>query len=129
MRGLFLPRDGFTFVTIDFDQIELRVVAALAREEKMIETILAGGDLHQLTVDEIAAVGIEISRDIGKMTNFLIVYGGGAKALHEQAGIPIELAAKIVYAHRERYTSIGAYSKYLALQREAFARSAVAGSP
>jgi len=118
MRGVFLPRPGYVFVTIDFDQIELRVVAALAREEKMIDTILAGGDLHQLTVDEIAQVGIEIDRDTGKMTNFLIVYGGGAKALHEQAGIPIELSAQIVYAHRERYTGISAYSKYLALQRD-----------
>jgi DNA polymerase-1 len=119
MRGVFLPRPGYVFVTIDFDQVELRVVAALAREEKMIEVILADGDLHQLTVDEIAAEGIGIDRDTGKMTNFLIVYGGGAKALHEQAGIPIELAAQIVSAHRERYTSISAYSKYLSLQKVA----------
>jgi DNA polymerase-1 len=84
----------------------------------MIETILAGGDLHQLTVDEIASAGIEIDRDTGKMTNFLIVYGGGANALREQAGIPVETAAQIIYAHRERYTGISAYSKYLALQRE-----------
>lgn len=117
MRGVFLPRPGSVFVTIDFDQVELRVVAALAREDKMIETILAGGDLHQLTVDELAAVGITITRDVAKIVNFLIVYGGGAKALHEQAGIPLDLAADIIRAHRDRYTSIGAYSKYLALQR------------
>jgi DNA polymerase-1 len=113
MRGLFLPEPGYAFVTIDFDQVELRVVAALAREEKMIQTILEGGDLHQLTVDEIAAGGIEITRDIGKMTNFLIVYGGSGKALHEQAGIPMAEASEIVATWRDRYPSIKALAEYM----------------
>lgn len=118
MRGLFIPRPGYVFVTIDFDQVELRVVASLAREMKMIDTINAGGDLHQLTVDEVAAAGIEIDRDTGKMANFLIVYGGGGNALHEQSGIPVEESMAIVRAHRDRYEQISAYSKYLALERE-----------
>lgn len=113
MRGLFLPEPGHIFVTIDFDQVELRVVAALAREEKMIETILAGGDLHQLTVDELAEAGITIDRDTGKMTNFLIVYGGGGKALHEQAGIPLAEAMEIVSTWRGRYVSINALAEYM----------------
>jgi DNA polymerase-1 len=113
MRGLFLPEPGHVLATIDFDQVELRVVAALAREEKMIETILAGGDLHQLTVDEIAEAGIEIDRDTGKMTNFLIVYGGGGKALHEQAGIPLDQASAIVSTWRDRYPSIKALAEYM----------------
>jgi DNA polymerase-1 len=119
MRGLFLPEPGCTFVTIDFDQIELRVVAALAREEKMIETILAGGDLHQLTVDLLAEYGVEITRDIGKMANFLIVYGGGGKALHEQGGIPLDVAWEVVRGMREQYPSIDAYSKWMGMEREA----------
>jgi DNA polymerase-1 len=119
MRGVFLPDPGYVFVTIDFDQVELRVVAGRAREPKMIDTILAGGDLHQLTVDELAAAGIEIDRDTGKMANFLIVYGGGGKALHEQAGIPLEDAYAIVQAHRDRYEQVSAWSKYLALEKTA----------
>jgi len=119
MRGVFVPEPGHVFVTIDFDQVELRVVAGRAREPKMIDTILAGGDLHQLTVDELAAAGIEIDRDTGKMANFLIVYGGGGKALHEQAGIPLEDAYAIVRAHRDRYEQISAWSQYLALERQA----------
>ena len=118
MRGLFLPRPGYRFVTIDFDQVELRVVAALAREQKMIDTILAGGDLHQLTVDLLAERGILITRDTGKMTNFLIVYGGGGKALHEQGGIPLDVAQEIVKAQRDAYPAISALSQYLGLQRQ-----------
>lgn len=117
-RGMFIPEPGHTLVSIDFDQVELRVVAALAREEKMIATILAGGDLHQLTVDELAAVGVTITRQTAKIVNFLIVYGGGGKALHDQTGIPIDEAYAIVNAWRERYTGIQALAQYMALNRD-----------
>lgn len=106
LRGCFIPEPGHTLVSIDFDQVELRVVAGLAREKKMIDTIKSGGDLHQLTVDELAAAGIQINRAVGKMTNFLIVYGGGGQALHEQASIPLEEAKQIVRKWRERYPAI-----------------------
>jgi DNA polymerase-1 len=119
MRGLFLPEPGYTFVTIDFAQIELRVVAALAREDVMIDVILSGGDLHQLTVDLLASMGVEIDRDTGKMGNFLIVYGGGPKALHDQAGIPIDIAADVVYGIRRGYPSIEMFSTYMSMETEA----------
>jgi DNA polymerase-1 len=119
MRGLFLPEPGYTFVTIDFAQIELRVVAALAREEKMIETIVSGGDLHQLTVDLLAERGVIITRDQAKVVNFLIVYGGGAQALWQQTGIPLDEATHIINTWRDQYTSISALAKYLGMEREA----------
>lgn len=113
-RGLFLPEPGHVLISCDFAQVELRVVAALAREEKMIETILSGGDLHQLTVDELAVVGVTITRQTAKIVNFLIVYGGGAAALHAQTGIPLDECRIIINAWRERYPAIGALAKYLA---------------
>ena len=116
LRGMFIPEPGHTLVTADFDQVELRVVAALAREQKMIDTILAGGDLHQLTVDELAAVGITITRDVGKTTNFLIVYGGGGKALHQKAGIPLDEAYEIVSNFRSRYREIQRLSEVMGRQ-------------
>jgi DNA polymerase-1 len=121
-RGLFVPEPGCVLVAIDFDQVELRVVAALAREDKMIDVILAGAedpehpdlyDLHQLTANEITAAGVEIDRDTGKMANFLIVYGGGGRALAEQAGLPEDLAASIVHVHHERFAAITALAKEL----------------
>lgn len=119
MRGLFLPEPGHTLWTIDFAQIELRVVAGLAREQKMIDVILAGGDLHDLTVDLLAERGITITRDTAKMANFLIVYGGGGQALHDQAGIPLEIAWEVVRSMREGYTGIDAYSKWLGMEKDA----------
>jgi len=108
-RGIFVPRRGFTLVNCDFDQVELRVVAALANETKMIEAILAGVDLHQLTADEVRK-----PRPIGKMTNFLVVYGGGGPALSSQAGMPIDEARETVARFREAYPGIAEYANELA---------------
>jgi DNA polymerase-1 len=119
MRGLFTFEDGHSGLGIDFDQIELRTVAALAREESMIETILAGGDLHQLTADLVTAQGSPISRQIAKMVNFLIVYGGGPKALHEQSGIPLDTARQVINSFREAYPAISAYSMWMGMNKEA----------
>lgn len=122
LRGCFVPEPGHTFVSIDFDQIELRVVAGLAREKKMIDTIKSGGDLHQLTVDVLASRGVSIDRPIGKMTNFLIVYGGGGRALHEQAGIPLDQSMLVVREWREGYPSIQQLSQDL-MQHTDFIRT------
>lgn len=113
-RGLFLPEPGHVLISCDFAQVELRVVAALAREEKMIDTIRAGGDLHTLTVNELAEAGVTITRQTAKVVNFLIVYGGGAYALHSQTGIPLDECAVIIRAWRERYPAITVLSRYLA---------------
>lgn len=79
MRGLFIPEDDHVLMSCDFAQIELRVIAALSGELKMIETILSGGDLHQLTADL-----LHITRQHAKTVNFLIVYGGGPARLAAQ---------------------------------------------
>jgi DNA polymerase-1 len=101
LRSLFLPEDGETLIACDFAQIELRVVAAFARERKMIEVIESGGDLHQLTADEVG-----ITRQIAKKTNFLIVYGGGAPALSAQTGIPRKEAEAAIAGFKRAYPAI-----------------------
>lgn len=118
-RGMLLPDPGYLLATIDFAQIELRVVAALAREETMIDVIKSGGDLHDLTVDLLREMGVEIIRQTGKMANFLIVYGGGPKALATQARIPLEIAANVVYGMRDAYPAIEALKAYLGMEKEA----------
>jgi DNA polymerase-1 len=115
-RGLLLPDPGYLLATIDFAQIELRTVAALAREDVMIDVIKAGGDLHNLTVSLLAEMGVEIERQVAKMANFLIVYGGGPKALSRQARIPLDVAKEVVYGMREKYPAIEALKEYLGME-------------
>jgi DNA polymerase-1 len=101
MRGLFLPEVGNVLCSTDFAQIELRVLAALAGEDQMISTILAGGDLHQLTADLLG-----ITRQEAKTVNFLIVYGGGGAKLAAQIGKPVDFCKDVIRTYWEQYPAI-----------------------
>ncbi len=105
MREIVIPDPGNVFVAADFDQIELRVIAALANVRSMIQTILDGEDLHDLT-----AALASVERQLAKIVNFLIVYGGGAKALQEQTGIPIKEAKEVIASYKAAYPEIANYS-------------------
>jgi len=108
IRGLMIPEDGHVLISADFDQVELRVVAALAGESRMIDAIRRGDDLHQMTADIIGK-----DRSVGKMVNFLIVYGGGRRALAEQAGIPVADAADALHRFRTAYPRIAELAEHM----------------
>ena len=73
--------DGWVLVDADFSQMELRLAACLANDEKMIEAFKAEEDLHTVTAE---AIGCE--RQIAKSANFGLLYGSGAKGLRNYAG-------------------------------------------
>lgn len=113
MRGLFLPEPGHVLMSCDFAQIELRVVAALAGEQAMIDTILAGGDLHQLTADLLG-----VTRQEAKTINFLIVYGGGGTVLAKNLGYTRTAVEcrQIIRDYWAKYPAISALNQYLSPQ-------------
>ncbi|MCX4554105.1 DNA polymerase [Streptomyces sp. NBC_01500] len=106
VRHCFLAEPGHVTACIDFANQELRVAAALSGDKRMLAAFANGEDLHQLTAD---AAGV--SRKIGKMCNFLIAYGGGAKALSEQADIPLAQAKKVVEGFNRLYPGVAAYAR------------------
>ena len=109
MRATLLPDEGYVLIGADFDQIELRVVAALAQEQSMLETIWSGGDLHQLTADK-----LNVPRDpVAKRVNFLQVYGGGPKPLAKATGISIEAAQEASAAYKQAYPAVQRYGYML----------------
>jgi DNA polymerase-1 len=110
MRGLFLPEDGHVLMSCDFAQVELRVVASLAGEQTMIDTILAGGDLHQLTADLLG-----VTRQEAKTINFLIVYGGGGPVLAQKLGFSRTVAEcrQIIRDYWAKYPAIAALNEGL----------------
>lgn len=105
MRAVLLADPGMVLIGADFDQIELRVLAALAQEPVYLNAIEAGDDLHQVTAD-----AIHVERQVGKVINFLQAYGGGAGALAEQAGIPLVDAQAATAMYREAYQAVTEYS-------------------
>ncbi|MGI5196966.1 DNA polymerase [Streptomyces sp. CA-288835] len=109
VRHMFLADEGHVSCSIDFGNMELRYLAAFSRDPTMLNAFLNGLDLHQITAD-----AADVARKIGKMANFLTVYGGGWAALMEQAHIDEETARKVLDAFARTYPGVGAFGKRLA---------------
>jgi DNA polymerase-1 len=113
MRGLFLPDPGHTLLTADFDQVELRVAAAFAGEQSMIDTILAGQDLHQLTADKVG-----ITRQQAKTLNFAVLYGAGARRIAATTGMTEDEAWSTLEGFWQAYPAISALASAVRRERE-----------
>lgn len=92
VRNFFVPAPGNTFVVADYGQIELRVMAHLAKDQVAIDAFLSGRDFHDETARAMYSLGPdeEVShrqRFYAKSLNFGIPYGRGAVSIGEQLDI------------------------------------------
>ena len=89
IRELFISAPGHRLVIGDYSQIELRVVAEIARDQRMIDAFQRGMDLHKLTASVITGKPIDQvtpeDRQAAKAVNFGLIYAMGAKGLKEYA--------------------------------------------
>lgn len=108
VRHAFLAEVGHVTGSIDYANMELRVMAARAGDKVMIDAFMRDLDLHQITAD-----AANVSRKGGKTGNFSKAFGGGAKAIADGAGVPLEVGQRISDAFDETYKGVTAYSKKL----------------
>ncbi|MFE7717544.1 DNA polymerase [Nocardia rhizosphaerihabitans] len=106
VRRCFIADPGQTIVSVDYKAQELRVLAALSGDPTMRAAFAEDADLHQLTAD---AAGVD--RKVGKMANFLQVYGGGAAKLADNAGVPFPVAKRVIQAFAAKYPGVAELSK------------------
>jgi DNA polymerase I-like protein with 3'-5' exonuclease and polymerase domains len=107
LRAYIMAPMGFTFVGVDISQQELRILGHFVqsigdwyREDPSL-------DLHNKVRDLILSVsGMELSRHNVKVTNFCTIYGGGANAISEQAGIGYEEAYALKQLHGQALPGI-----------------------
>ncbi|MDB5179108.1 MAG: polymerase [Patescibacteria group bacterium] len=106
IRQAFVAPKGRVLVSADYSQIELRVAAALAGDEAMIETFKRGIDLHQQTAAELFGVPLEAvtkeQRSAAKTINFGVLYGMSAHGLSVATGMDGKEAAGFI----ERYFEV-----------------------
>jgi len=101
LRKLFIPPPDHYLVYFDYSQIEYRLFAHESGDKDLIEGYIIGGkenDMHTKTFKNIESVE---SRDKAKIVNFLIIYGGGPKALAEKLNISFEDACEILNTFKE----------------------------
>jgi uracil-DNA glycosylase family 4 len=83
LRSLYKARDGYKWVSIDYKQLELKVVRVLAHDEDGMEAFRQGADGHTLTAENMFGVG-NVTKDRRKMAktlNFGILYGGTCETI------------------------------------------------
>ncbi|MFA6429506.1 MAG: DNA polymerase I [Patescibacteria group bacterium] len=113
IRRAFVAEKGFTLVSCDYSQIELRLVATLAKDAKMLDAFRRNADIHTETAAAIWHIKPEdVTKDqrrAAKAVNFGIIYGQGSFGLAESAGIPVEEAKGFIDAYFEYYRGIKTY--------------------
>lgn len=113
IRKAFIPDDGQTFVSADYSQIELRIMAHLSNDENMVEAFKSGHDIHAATASRIYKVPIsEVTQDMrrkAKTANFGIIYGISVFGLSDRLGIPRAEAKELIDGYFETYPQVKKY--------------------
>jgi DNA polymerase I len=114
IRKAFVPRgEGYQLLSADYSQIELRIIAHLAKDKEMIEDFRSGQDIHAATAAKIFNVTPEnVTKEMrrnAKAVNFGIIYGMSAFGLSDRLNIPRKEAADIISQYFTRYSGIKKY--------------------
>lgn len=114
VRKAFIPRQsGWTILSADYSQIELRLIAELSQDANMLEAFQQGLDIHRATAAKVYGIDLdEVTSDMrrnAKAVNFGIIYGQSAFGLSQSLGIPRKEAAAIIDQYFAQYTGIRKY--------------------
>jgi DNA polymerase-1 len=112
IRRCLIADPGKVIISADFDQIELRVIAALAGEKVMIDAAHRGESLHKTTAAQM--FGESYSPDeyrYSKNLNFGWAFGGGAKTLAEQTGLPMAKCAALIKEFENAFPALRAWKR------------------
>jgi DNA polymerase-1 len=116
VRNAFISADGFTMLAADYSQIELRIAAHVANEERMIKAFNNGEDIHWRTAVEMFGEDeAKEKRRVAKAINFGILYGMGANRLAQSADISTTEAREYIDKYFALHTGI---DKYIADTKE-----------
>jgi DNA polymerase-1 len=123
IRRCLIADPSMSIFTADYDQIELRVIAALANEPAMIEAAKKGESLHLLAANRL--FGIDHTPDqykLAKNVNFTWAFGGSADVMNKRYGIPIGEAWKLIKDYEAAFPSLVLFKRR---QQEKVLRSAL----
>jgi DNA polymerase-1 len=111
IRKAFLPQEGWTLLSADYSQIELRILTHLSGEEVLQQAYRDGDDVHALTA-RLLLDKDEVSTDerrLGKTINFGVIYGMGAQRFARETGVSQGEAKDFLSKYKQRYPKVFAF--------------------
>lgn len=113
IRQAFEPSKGHRFISADYSQIELRIMAHVSKDIGLLQAFQEGEDVHSKTASEVFGVDIDnVTADLrrnAKAINFGLIYGISAFGLGKQLGISRNLAAEYMAMYFEKYPGVKEY--------------------
>lgn len=113
LRKVFIPREGYIYIDADYSQIELRLLAIISDDKKLIETYKSGVDVHTVTASQVFNVAVDkVTPDLrrkAKAVNFGIIYGISAFGLGEDLHIEQKEAKEYINKYFETYVDVKKY--------------------
>jgi DNA polymerase-1 len=129
-RKAFAPEAGNIFISADYSQIDLKVLAHISQDQKLISAFKAGTDIHSATAREIFnipeyALLPDNLRNAAKSINFGIVYGMSPFGLAKQLNIPLGQAKEYIDGYFDRYSGVKLWTKHIVSQalRDGYVRT------
>lgn len=110
IRKVFVPEEGYVFLDADYSQIELRVLAHMSGDEKLIQAYREAQDIHRLTASQVFHIPFDEVTDLqrrnAKAVNFGIVYGISSFGLSQDLSITRKEAAEYIEKYFDTYPKI-----------------------
>ncbi|MEM7507224.1 MAG: DNA polymerase I [Pseudomonadota bacterium] len=113
IRKAFVAEPGNVILSLDYSQIELRILSQIASIDTLKQAFLEGQDIHAMTASEVFGIPVEgmdpMVRRRAKAINFGVIYGISAFGLGNQLRIPQSEAKTFIEAYFEKFPGIRAY--------------------
>jgi DNA polymerase-1 len=110
------------FLSADYSQIELRVLAHVTQDPTLVEAFAAGQDIHAATAAEVIDIPIDRvtsdQRRLAKIVNFGVLYGMSEYGLSQQSGLPPEQAGQFIKRYFDRFGTVKAYQDTILREAE-----------
>jgi DNA polymerase-1 len=117
IRRAFVPEEGWWFLSADYSQVELRILAHLSGDPTLTEAFSRGEDIHARTASEILGVPLESvtpeMRREAKVVNFGIIYGMSAFGLAKELKVDQKVAQAYIEGYFQRYRGVKEYLEQL----------------
>lgn len=115
LRVAFEAREGYKLIGADYSQIDLRAVAHMSSDKKMIDLFWKNIDIHRATASEVKKIPLsqitEKMRSEAKALNFGVIYGMSTFGFSAAAGISREDAKKFIHDYMEKFSGIANFIK------------------